>query len=629
MNRILMNSLNSLPIDTVLPEIIEALQQDTRLVLVAPPGAGKTTRLPLVLKNHVEGKILVIEPRRLAARSAAARMAQELGEILGETIGYRVRFETKTSAKTRIELITEGVFTRMILDNPELRGVSLVIFDEFHERSLEADFGLALALDVQSALREDLKILVMSATLDGAAVSQLMNNARVICSEGRAYPVETRYLGRDKTLTLEEDMARAIQQALNAETGSLLAFLPGMGEIKRTSGKLKERVSCDIIELYGAMDQLEQSRAIAPSLTRKVVLATSIAETSITIEGVRVVIDSGYSRVPRFEPDIGVTRLETIRSPKAVNEQRKGRAGRTEPGICYRLWDLRKEGALPAFTTPEILAADLSNLVLDCAEWGSDPLGLTWQDPPPQPALNEAKALLLSLKALEDGRMTPEGRKMRRLPLSPRFARMVIEGEKCGLGITAVKLAVLLSERGMGGDAVNLTHRYGGVRGQALTQAHSWIKIKGADDASEIGRLLLFAYPERLAKARGKAGMFLLANGRGAFVEPTSDLASYPYLVVAEMTGTAQNTRILAAAPLDEEAVSQLITEEFIETTLDNLTLKARKLTRYGKITLKEVTLPVASTLENALLLARAASLPLTKNLIAASFKNYECNRPR
>lgn len=612
-----MKTLSELPIDTVMPEIIEALQKNNSLVLVAPPGAGKTTKLPLVLKNHITGKILVIEPRRLAARSAAARMAEELSEALGETIGYRVRFEAKSSEKTRIELITEGVFTRMILDNPELEGISLVIFDEFHERSLEADFGLALALDVQSALREDLKILVMSATLDGAAVASLMNNAKVIRSEGRAYPVETRYIGRDKTLTLEEDIARTIQQAFESETGSILAFLPGMSEIKRTSLKLKERMPCEIVELYGAMDQTEQSRAIAPSKTRKIVLATAIAETSITIEGVRVVVDSGYSRVPRFEPDMGVTRLETIRSPKAVSEQRKGRAGRTEPGVCYRLWDMREEGALPAFTTPEILAADLSNLVLDCAEWGSDPLGLIWLDPPPLPALNEAKTLLVSLNALKDNRMTKEGRRMRLLPLMPRFARMVIEGEKEGLGITAVKLALLLSERGMGGDAINLTHRYREMRSlalsKALPQALSWVKNKGVDDINEIGRLLLFAFPERLAKARGKQGTFLLANGRGAFVDPLSDLASFPYLVVAEMTGTAQNTRILAAAPLAEDEIIKLITEDKIETLLDNLILKTKKRTLYGKITLKEVALPVPATLENAQLLAQASPLPLTK----------------
>ena len=387
-------------------------------MLVAPPGAGKTTRVPLVLAREdwaqKARRILVLEPRRLAARAAAERMAQTLGERVGDTVGLRVRFGSKISRRTRIEIITEGIFTRLILDDPMLDGVAAVLFDEFHERSLDADLGLALARDVQQGLREDLRILVMSATIDGARIATLLGDAPVIDSEGRAFAVETRYAGRDAR-PIEPQIADTIVRAMRADAGSLLAFLPGAAEIRRTKALLEGRTepSTDVVALYGALTGDEQDRAIAPAPPgrRKIVLATSIAETSITIEGVRIVVDCGLARVPRYEPDVGVTRLETVRVSRAAADQRRGRAGRTEPGVCYRLWDEPQTAALEPFARPEILAADLSSFALDLAAWGGGPDQLAFLDPPPRAALTEAKALLAELGAIDgDGRITAEGR---------------------------------------------------------------------------------------------------------------------------------------------------------------------------------------------------------------------------
>ncbi|MGA8948755.1 MAG: ATP-dependent helicase HrpB, partial [Pseudolabrys sp.] len=373
----------SLSIDAALPQLTAALAGNDAAVLVASPGAGKTTRVPLVLLDEPwakDKKILVLEPRRLAARTAAARMASTLREQVGDTVGLRVRFDSKVTKRTRIEIVTEGVFTRLVLEDPSLDGVAAVLFDEFHERSLDADLGLALARDAQLGLRPDLKLLVMSATLDGARVAALLGNAPAVECEGRAFPVETRYLGRDTRGSIERQVVDAVERALRAETGSLLVFLPGAGEIRRTGELLKERLrepNVDIVELFGALDAREQDRAISPSPTgrRKVVLATSIAETSITIEGVRVVIDSGLARVPRYEPDVGLTRLETVRVSRAAADQRRGRAGRTEPGVSYRLWDEPQTGSLEPYTRPEILSADLSSFALDLAQWGTADTG--------------------------------------------------------------------------------------------------------------------------------------------------------------------------------------------------------------------------------------------------------------
>ncbi|RVB76943.1 ATP-dependent helicase HrpB [Mesorhizobium sp. M6A.T.Cr.TU.014.01.1.1] len=433
--------LPELPVSAVLPALSEALGHGNSAVLVAPPGAGKTTLVPLALLDAAwlgTGKIILLEPRRLAARAAARRMAELLGEEPGETVGYAMRMENRTSARTRILVVTEGVLSRMILDDPELPGVSAVFFDEFHERSLDGDFGLALALDVQVALRPDLRLLVMSATLDGARVARLLSGAPLIESEGRAFPVDVRYDDRPAGIAIEDAMAKAIRAALAEESGSVLAFLPGQREIERTAERLQGRVSADtdIVPLYGMLDGKAQDAAIkpAPSGRRKVVLATSIAETSITIDGVRVVIDSGLSRLPRYEPASGLTRLETVRVSRASADQRAGRAGRTQPGVAIRLWRAEQTAALPAFTPPEIIEADLSGLLLDCAAFGvADPTSLSFLDPPPAPALNEARSLLRALDAIDEaGRLTEAGAAMRRLALPVRLAHMVAEAAKTG-----------------------------------------------------------------------------------------------------------------------------------------------------------------------------------------------------
>src|SRR6185312_11294242 len=493
----------ALPIDAALAPLTAALAAREAAVLVAPPGAGKTTRVPLVLIDEpwaANKKILVLEPRRLAARAAAARMAATLGEEVGETIGLRVRFGSKVSKRTRIEVVTEGIFTRLILDDPSLDGIGAVLFDEFHERSLDADLGLALARDAQAGLREDLKLLVMSATIDGARVAALLGNAPVIESEGRSFPVDMRYLGRDPRARIENQVADAVERAQRAETGSALVFLPGAGEIRRTETLLKERVrdsNTDIVALYGALDMREQDRAISPSPPgrRKVVLATSIAETSLTIEGVRVVIDSGLSRVPRYEPDVGITRLETVRVSRAAADQRTGRAGRVEPGVSYRLWDEPQTGSLEAYTRPEILSADLSSFVLDLAQWGtSDPSTLRFLDPPPAAALNEARALLIEIGAIDaQGRITEEGRKLRALPLPPRLARMVVDAAAEGAGDTAAAIAALVTERGLGGDDVNLEHRLDQFRRDRSRRAEDakamvkrWADLAGGRGAGEL-----------------------------------------------------------------------------------------------------------------------------------------------
>ena len=650
----------SLPIDAALPELTAALRARNVAVLVAPPGAGKTTRVPLVLAGEdwaAEKKILVLAPRRLAARAAAARMAATLGETVGATVGYRVRFASQISRATRIEVVTEGVFTRFILDDPVLTGIAAVIFDEFHERSLDADLGLALARDVQQGLREDLKLLVMSATLDGARVGGLLGNAPVIESAGRAFPVETRYIGRDARTPIERQVTDAVLRSLRADAGSLLVFLPGAAEIRRTEAFVRERLAdpdIDVVALYGALDADIQDRAIAPAPPgrRKVVLATSIAETSLTIEGVRVVIDSGLARVPRYEPDVGLTRLETVRVSRASADQRRGRAGRTQPGVCYRLWDEPQTAALEPAHQPEILAADLSSFVLDLASWGvADPASLAFLDPPPAPALAEAKTLLLALGAVDrDGRITDEGRRLRRLPLPPRLARMVVDAADLGEAGLAAEAAIVLTERGLGGNDVDLAHRIDGLRRDRSQRARDaravatrWASI--AEDTlsppgrpqtatseqrdgkePSVGSLLALAYPERIAKARGAGGAFLLANGRGASIDPASALARAPFLAVAEVAGTAAQGRIVLAAELAGSEIEARFSDRIEsreEVIFDAATgsLRARRQRRLGAIVLADQPLPVAPTEETARILADALvrlgidRLPWTKAL--------------
>jgi ATP-dependent helicase HrpB len=620
-----------LPIDDALPRLTAALRTRNSAVLVAPPGAGKTTRVPLVLFDEpwaVDKKILLLEPRRLAARAAAARMAATLDEDVGGTVGLRVRFGSKISRRTRIEVITEGVFTRLVLDDPSLEGIAAVLFDEFHERSLDADLGLALARDVQQGLREDLKLLVMSATLDGARVAALLGDAPIVESEGRAFPVETRYLGRDARTPIERQMADAAERALRADTGSMLMFLPGAGEIRRTERQLRERIrddAVDIVALYGALDAREQDSAIspAPAGRRKIVLATSIAETSITIEGVRVVIDSGLSRVPRYEPDVGLTRLETVRVSRAAADQRRGRAGRVEPGVCYRLWDEPQTSSLEPYTRPEILAADLSSFVLDLAQWGAaDPGTLAFLDPPPKAALAEAKALLADLGAIDtQGRITEEGRKLRALPLPPRLARMVVDAAEQGVGALAASIAAVLTERGLGGDDPDLRHRLDQFRrdrsrrsDDARAMVKRWADTVGAkhsDGDATLGSLLALAYPDRVARNRGSgSGAFLLANGRGGTIDAASSLAREPFLTVAELTGTAAASRILLAAPITLAEIEARFAgkiEDRDSVTFDaaSASLRARRSRRLGALVLAEQTRPVAPDVDTARVLAQ------------------------
>jgi ATP-dependent helicase HrpB len=622
-----------LPIDDALPRLTAALAANSCAVLVAPPGAGKTTRVPLVLldepwakENNMEKKILVLEPRRLAARAAASRMASTLGEQVGDTVGLRVRFGSKISKRTRIEVITEGVFTRLVLDDPSLDGVAAVLFDEFHERSLDADLGLALARDSQQGLREDLKILVMSATLDGARVAALLANAPVVASEGRAYAVETRYLGRDQRARIENQVADAVQRALRADQGSLLVFLPGAGEIRRIETLLKERVAdgnVDIVTLFGALDAREQDRAISPALAgrRKVVLATSIAETSLTIEGVRVVVDCGLSRVPRYEPDVGLTRLETVRVSRAAADQRRGRAGRTEPGVCYRLWDEPQTGSLEAYTRPEILSADLSSFVLDLAQWGvGDPAKLAFLDAPPVAALSEAKALLSELGAIDEaGRITDEGRRLRALPLPLRLARMVVDAAVEGAGEQAAAIAAVLTERGLGGDDPDLRHRLDQFRRDRSRRAEDaramvkrWVDTVGGKpmDEASAGSLLALAYPDRIAKSRGGGGgAFLLANGRGGAIDKASALAREPFLAVAELTGAAAASRILLAAPITLTEIEarfggKIEDRDVVSFDAGSASLRARRSRRLGALVLTEQIKQVAPDADGAKLLA-------------------------
>ncbi|WP_313105033.1 ATP-dependent helicase HrpB [Brevundimonas sp.] len=564
-----------LPIHAVLEPLKAALAATNAVVLAAPPGAGKTTVVPLALLDQAwlgEGKVLVLEPRRLAARAAADRMAASLGQKAGETVGYRTRLQSRVGPETRIEVITEGVFTRMILDDPTLEGVGAVLFDEFHERSLDADLGLALARESQSVLRDDLRLLVMSATLDIAGVSKLLDGAPVIEAEGRMFPVETLYLGRNAADRFEDAVARAVMQALGDQSGSVLVFLPGQGEIHRTVQRLNERLrdpSVDLVALYGALDKGEQDRAIepAPPGRRKVVLATSVAETSLTIEGVRVVIDGGLSRVPRFEPSSGLTRLATVKVSRSSAEQRRGRAGRVEPGVCYRLWDEEQTRGLIPHQRPEIQEADLTAFALDLARWGAKSVeGLALLDPPPAGALAEARKVLARLGALDArGDLTAHGRRLTRIPLPPRLAHMVAVASDQDDALSGAKIAAVLSEPGLGGNAVDLHDRLKGLerdRSQrardAMKLAERWARAAGGGaqgknggGEADAGLLLAEAFPERIARARGKPGEVLLASGRGAFLDPTEHMAREPWLAAAELGGGDARDRIRLAAALD------------------------------------------------------------------------------
>lgn len=621
-----------LPIDAILGAVRETLAAGRNAVIVAPPGAGKTTRVPLALleADWVAGRrIVLLEPRRLAARAAAARMAATLRETVGETVGLRVRLGSQIGPRTRIEVVTEGVFARMILSDPELDDIAAVLFDEFHERSLDADLGLALALDAQAGLREDLRLVAMSATLDGARVAERLGGSEgpcpVLVSEGRAFPVATRYRGRDPSRRIEDEVTAAILTALQEEAGSILAFLPGQGEIRRVAERLEARLTgrgdIRIAPLYGTLEREEQDRAVAPAPNgvRKIVLATAIAETSLTIEGVRVVVDSGLARVPVYEPDLGLTRLETVRVSRAAADQRRGRAGRTEPGVCYRLWEEAATGALAPFAEPEIRAADLSGLLLDCAAWGvPDPAGLPFLDPPPAPAVAEARVVLQGLGALDpDGCITAFGRHLNALALPPRLAAMVLAAARLSDAAVrdAADLAAILVERGLGGDSPDLDERLERFRRDRAPRAvemrrlaEGWARqaraaLRGeardeGDGPVSTGAHLAHAYPDRIAKARGATGAFLLANGRAASLAPEQALARASFLAVAEIAGAAASARILSAARLDSDEVETLGADRIVtaqEIVFDRASraLRARRTRRLGAIVLADQPLAV------------------------------------
>jgi ATP-dependent helicase HrpB len=611
-----MRALPELPVSHVLAGIGDALATSGRAVLSAPPGAGKTTLVPLYLLDQAwrgDGKIILLEPRRLAARAAASRMASLLGEQVGETVGYRMRLDNRVSARTRIEVVTEGVFARMILDDPELGGVSTVIFDEFHERSLDADFGLALALDVRSALRDDLRILVMSATLDVGRIAALLDQPPVIESLGRSFPIDVRYQDRPAGERIEDAVTRAIVEAHRTESGSILAFLPGQAEIGRTAERLQGRFDDRtlIAPLYGNLSQKEQDAAIRPALpgTRKIVLATSIAETSITIDGVRIVIDSGLQRLPVFEASTGITRLETVRVSRASADQRAGRAGRTEPGIAVRLWHQGQTAALSAFTPPQILSTDLSGLVLDLAHWGvQDTRSLAFVDQPPATTLAEARALLKQLGALDtDGTLNARGKVMRELALPPRLAAMVISSGETGHARDAAMLAVLLTEQGLGGTSIDLEDRMRRFKSERGDRAEAARQLAGrlakgldlckAAEPCMAGRLLLQAFPDRIALQRGGRGRFVMANGRGAELPDTERLSGSQMLVIADLTGRAAQARILAAAEvsradIDAELPGEIRTDDQTFFDRQSRQVRARRATRLGAIVFDETPLP-------------------------------------
>ncbi len=594
-------AMTGLPIDAVLPQVRRALADGCTLVLQAPPGAGKTTRVPLALLDEPwldGGRIVVLEPRRLAARAAAAHMAALLGEPIGETVGYRIRLDSRVGPRTRIEVVTEGILTRRLQADPALSGIAAVLFDEFHERSLHADLGLALCLEAQAALRPDLRLVAMSATLDGEPLARLMGGAPIVTSTGRAHPVETRYTEPPGGRRFEDHVAASVLGALaEAAAGDVLAFLPGAAEIRRVLARLEERGSGPgilLAPLYGALPRTAQDAAIvpAPPGRRKVVLATDIAETSLTIEGVRVVVDGGLARAPRFDPRTGMTRLETVRVSQASADQRRGRAGRLGPGVCYRLWHEAEHRLLPPFTPPEIMHADLAPLALELAAWGAaDPAGLAWLDPPPAAAFAQARGLLAWLGALDtDGRITPHGRRMAGLALHPRLAHMVLAAAEHGLGGLACDVAALLADRDVlrGADARDADLRTrlaaladprgeGGVdrsaRQQALTAARQWRRRLGLGtepgDPARAGAVLALAYPDRVAQRRSAAGQFRLRNGRGAVLPPHDPLAAADWLAVADLDDAGRDARIFLAASLDRAEVEALFGESV--TTADDV----------------------------------------------------------
>ncbi|MEW6246034.1 MAG: ATP-dependent helicase HrpB [Nitrospirota bacterium] len=669
--------MDPLPIENSLPSLRRALGNGRTAVLTAPPGAGKTTRVPPALLDEpwLQGRrIIMLEPRRLAARAAAHFMAVTLGETVGRTVGYRMRLDTKVGPTTRIEVVTEGILTRLLQHDPSLAEYGIVIFDEFHERSLHADLGLALCLEAQRLFRPDLRLLVMSATLDCEKVADLLDHAPVIACEGRLFPVDTRYLDRPVSGPLDQEMVRIIRRALQQEQGSLLVFLPGMAEIRRVERRLQEArldPTAVVAPLHGDLPQEAQDLAIRPAApgARKIVLATSIAETSLTIDGIRVVIDAGFLRTPRFDPRTGLTRLETIRVTQDSAEQRRGRAGRLEPGVCYRLWTAVEQQTLAARRPPEILDADLAPMLLELAAWGAaDPYALSWPDSPPAGAVAQAKDLLTRLGALDDrGRITPHGRQMAELGLHPRLAHMILNAIPLDLGGLACEVAALLSERDLlrsqpGWRNADLRLRLDvlhevqargerqGARGDRKLEgppgagvdrsacqrvrrvAEQWrrqlrVPASESGDLERLGVLLAFAYPDRIAqRQRGTDRRYLLANGRGASFPQPEPLASEDYLVIADLDAGAQWARIDLAAPVSREDLETSCGDQIrdVETLWwDDRTqaVQARRQRRLGELVLADQPIShpapaqITATLLQGLRRMGLASLPWTKEL--------------
>ncbi|MGR3513958.1 MAG: ATP-dependent helicase HrpB [Paracoccaceae bacterium] len=558
-----------LPIHDVLPELIAALARERQAVLQAPPGAGKTTQVPLTLLDAklTRGRILMLEPRRIATRAAATRMAETLGEPVGQTVGYRMRGEAKASPATRIEVVTEGILTRMIQSDPSLEGIGAILFDEFHERSLNADLGLALALECRDALRPDLILLVMSATLDADPVARLMG-APLVTSEGQSFPVETRWLprSRDRNSRFDADMAALIEQAIHETDGSLLAFLPGEGEIRRVIARLPERPDLDVLPLYGALPFAQQKKALTPGPRRRLILATAIAETSLTLPDIRVVIDGGQARRARFDPGSGMARLITERVTRAEADQRRGRAGRVAEGVCYRLWTKGEDGALAPFPPAEIETADLTGLALELAEWGSD--ALPFLTPLPDGPLNEARALLHQLGALDSGGgITTHGKALARVPLHPRLAHMLVTA-----GPSAAPLAALLAERdplrGAGADLTlrldRLTRRDGGPAFDRIrAEAKRLIRFAGSGDLTDPAEQAALAYPDRIALRRaGETQRWLLSGGKGVKMDAGDALANIRLLVVTDTDGHPTEATVRTALPISESAVRALFADQ-------------------------------------------------------------------
>lgn len=637
---------NRLPVEEIIPQLRRTLADSNCALLVAPPGSGKTTRVPLALRNEswLAGQtILMLEPRRLAARAAATYMARSLQEQVGEQVGYRIHMDSRVGKATRIQVITEGILTRMLQSDPGLEGVGAVIFDEFHERNIHADLGLALCRQAQALFRPDLRLLVMSATLDAEPLGKLLDNAPTLVAQGMSHPVTTIHLEREPNGRYEEEVVRTIGRALREASGDLLVFLPGVGEIRRVERLCSEAglpPAVDVMALHGTLTQELQDRALSASLPgrRKIVLATSIAETSLTVDGVRIVVDAGWMRMPRFSPRTGMSRLETLTVSKAAADQRRGRAGRQGPGVCYRLWTKRAEAGFAPQSRPEILESDLAALALELAVWGChEPQELSWLDAPPEQAYRQATELLQQLGALDETkRITPHGRRMAEIGMHPRLAHMVLLAAERGQGRTACDLAALLNNRDSFAAAtygVDLRLRLDALNGSGTgvgerrregslarvkAESHAWqhrlrLRSEPLQDAECCGALLALAYPDRIAQQRGN-GRFLLSNGRGAQLRSEQELAQAEYLVAAELDDQGADSRIYLAAPITAQQLrhecSELLDEQrAVEWNEVTRSVQTWKRTTLGALTIQETALQDATEEEvrNALLSGVAA----------------------